>query len=115
LVDLTGSKGIAMLLDSTFDAAGEGTYSLTQVHRTPGGHTVRVRVHRDYYSQQSHAVAEVFSTERTWTQLATTPAGQWHPGTPLRDPAASHLQPVADDLLDRAQLILPATQNARPE
>jgi hypothetical protein len=96
-----------MLLDSSFDRGGEGTYSLTQTHRTPAGYTVRVRVRRDYYSHQSHAVAEVLNAELAWTELASAPAGQWHPTTPPRAAGESDLQEVVDGLLVRAQLILP--------
>src|SRR5215204_2996801 len=48
-------------------------YGVAQIHvvHTPGGSpcTVRVRVRRHQSAENSHAVAEVLTPGRTWTQL----------------------------------------------
>jgi hypothetical protein len=65
-----------------------------------GPHTVRVRVHRDFYPHQSSAAAELLSGAGTWTVLAVDPAENWHPRRlPLPEVAAGlrDRQPPAKD------------------
>ena len=100
-----------MLIDETTDTA-TNHYRLTQTHQIDG-HAVRVRVHRDFYPHQSWATAEVLTPQLTWTELATTPASDWHPSTPATVGTASsdgpdYLRPVADHLTQRAQRLLSA-------
>jgi hypothetical protein len=98
-----------MLIDSTFDTSGGATYTLTEIHHTDTGHTLRVRVRRDFYRHQSHAAADVLTPDLTWTTLAATPAPDWHPATPHRDATPAALQPIADALTARARRILANT------
>jgi hypothetical protein len=90
-----------MIVDETFYERRQGCYELTRVHHVDGN-TVRIRVYRDFYGFQSHAVAEVLTPDRTWTTLATPPWTQWHESTPLVAADATSLTPVADSLLERA-------------
>lgn len=97
-------------------AVTEQGYTLTRIHRTPSGHTVRVRVARDHYARQSLAVAEVLSTGLTWTQLVDAPASTWHATTQGHaangEVAAAALHEVATDLYRRAVAVLPCDPNA---
>jgi len=70
-----------------------------------GTDLVRVRVHRDFYKDQSYAVAEVMSSDRKWTDLTHAPREQWWEYT--RNPQCG-LAVVADDLAKRAAKILDA-------
>lgn len=116
-----------MLIDETTDTATHH-YRLTQTHHLDG-HTIRVRVHRDFYPHQSWAYAEVLTPALNWTELATAPASDWHPATPTPTPTARTatdgldcLRPIADHLTQRAQRLLstithpttPATACATP-
>jgi hypothetical protein len=49
-----------MIIDETFYEERQGCYELTRVHHVDGN-TVRVRVYRDFYGFQRHAVAEVLT------------------------------------------------------
>lgn len=113
-----------MLIDeSAFTEAA--CYRLTQTHHLDG-HTIRVRVHRDFYPHQSWAAAEVLTPALTWTELATAPASDWHPTTRTVRTAATDgldcLRPIADHLTQRAQQLLstithpttPAAASATP-
>ncbi len=102
-----------MLVDETFDPSGSGCYELTRVHHADG-HILRVRVRRDAYAQQSHAVAEVLTDAKTWTVLATSPQAAWYPGTPYTSRTAQPLVPIADGLLTRARAILTGGPHACP-
>jgi hypothetical protein len=95
-----------MLVDSSFNSIEDGTYALTEIHHTDTGHTIRVQVHRDSYRAQSYARVEVLTPDLTWTTLATTPAGDWHPATPYLGATQAALQPTADALVSRAGRIL---------
>lgn len=106
-----------MLIDET--AVTEATwYRLTQTHHLDG-HTIRVRVHRDFYLHQSWAVADVLTPALTWTELATAPPADWHPGTHTpritahAAAARDTLQPTAHHLTERAQRLL--RNNTRPD
>lgn len=113
-----------MLIDETADTAAHH-YRLTQTHHLDG-HTIRVRVHRDFYPHQSWAAADVLTPALTWTELATAPASDWHPTTPTVRTAATDglacLRPIAGHLTQRAQRLLststhpttPATACATP-
>jgi hypothetical protein len=64
------------------------------------GHTVRAHVERDYYLNQSRAVAEVLNDQMTWTSLAAdAPSDWWHntptPGPDIHDPTR-FLSPVTN-------------------
>ena len=52
-----------MLIDETA-ATATHHYRLTQTHHLDG-HTIRVRVHRDFYPHQSWAAAEVLTPALT--------------------------------------------------
>jgi len=99
-----------VIVDETFALTGQG-YRLTRVHHL-GEHTLRVRVNRDGYEEQSHAVVEVLTPALTWTQLAAEPTPTWYQATPGRHarptPDATALSAVADRLLDRGRRILRA-------
>jgi hypothetical protein len=76
------------------------------------GRTVRAHVERDFYINQSRAVAEVLNDQLTWTMLAAdAPSDWWHntptPGPDIDDPAR-FLSPVTERLLQRAATILAA-------
>lgn len=100
-----------MIIDETFCQTRQGCYELTQIHQIDGL-TLRVRVHRDAYAFQSHAVAEVLAPERTWTVIAHTPHTAWHRDTPLVTATAAPLLPVAEQLLTRARRILAPSASA---
>lgn len=73
------------------------------------GRTVRARVERDYYLNQSLAVAEVLNDRMTWTSLAADATGNWWHTTPSPRPvvhAATILAPLTERLLRRAAEIL---------
>jgi hypothetical protein len=99
-----------VIVEEAFDIADQ-TYHLTRVHHI-GDVTLRVRVHRDAYERQSHAVVEVLTPALTWTPLAAEPTGGWYDASPSSyarpRPGASALYPVADRLLQRARTILRA-------
>lgn len=105
-----------MLIDETTDTATHH-YRLTQTHHLDG-HTIRVRVHRDFYPQQSWAAAEILTPALTWTELATAPASDWHPATPKARTAATDgldcLRPIADHLTQRAQRLLSTITRPTP-
>ena len=102
-----------MIIDETFCQTRQGCYELTQVHHVDGM-TVRVRVHRDAYAFQSHAVVEVLTPDRAWTALAHTPHPEWYPATPLSSRTAAPLRPVAAQLLTRARRILTLSAKTPP-
>lgn len=87
------------LLDESSGATAQG-WSLTRIYRV-GGDTVRIRVVRDHYEHQSLALAEVLSTDRTWTHLLSAPPSRWHQSV-----RAAELHTVADELLGRAVNVL---------
>jgi hypothetical protein len=87
----------------------------TQYHYTRvvdiAGRTVRARVERDSYLDQSLALAEVLNDEMAWTSLAADAPGNWWHTTPPPSPevrAADILGPVAEQLVHRAAEILAA-------
>jgi hypothetical protein len=103
------------------EAAGatSNRYHYTRVVEL-SGRTVRARVERDYYLNQSCAVAEVLNDQMTWTNLAAdAPANWWH-DTPTPNPtvhATTVLGPLAGTLLRRAAEILtspPTTRTISP-
>src|SRR3954454_12664019 len=68
------------------------------------GRTLRARVERDYYINQSFAVAGVLSDQMTWTSLAADAPGNWWHHTPLPSAdvrAATALGPLTERLLGR--------------
>lgn len=95
-----------MIVDDSFGAYDQG-YRLARTYRL-GGHTVRVRIRRDFYEMQSHAVVEVLTPALTWTPLADEPAATWHAGTPSAATSATPLAALAARLRARAAAILGA-------
>ncbi len=94
------------LIDSCFDHNTDG-YRLTLAYRSADNHTIRVRVKRNAYVHQSHAIAEVLTPAMTWTTLADQPPSLWWPDTPYRTKATvDALRPVAEAVLQRALAIL---------
>jgi hypothetical protein len=97
ITDLDESAGIT-----------RGRYHYTRVVSI-AGRTVRARIQRDFYPQQSCAVAEVLAEDMTWTHLADDPPSNWIDNTPPPSPmihAATELGPVAARLIGRATEIL---------
>lgn len=92
------------LVDEVAAAVPHG-HQLTRVHRL-GGHTVRVRVHRDHYSRNSSATAAVLTPDLTWTELCTDPPSRWHDNTAPVASVDPDLAAVADALLHRAAAVL---------
>ena len=95
------------LIEETSDYQTD-RYRLTQIHDLDG-HTVRIRVHRDFYREHSWALAEVLTPALAWTELVETPAAHWYPAIPQPDHAPAKrdcLQYVAEDLAERAQRVL---------
>ncbi|WP_194820930.1 hypothetical protein [Micromonospora sp. S-DT3-3-22] len=95
------------VVDRSFGERGAG-YDLTEVRRTAGGHRLRVRIHRDPYPQQSHALVEVLTPAMTWTPLADEPTSTWHPATPSRSTTPTPLENLTERLFQRAVAILHA-------
>lgn len=99
--------------------ASSNSYHHTRVVEI-AGRTVRARVERDFYLDQSLAVAEVLNDRTTWTMLAADAPGNWWHDTPIPSPdtdAASVLGPLTGRLLRRAAEILaapPTTQTSSP-
>lgn len=87
--------------DGTKDTQSQG---ITRIY-SHGPDLVRVRIVRDFYQNQSYAVAEVMSSDRKWTELTHAPREQWWEYT--RNPECG-LSVVADDLAKRAGKILNA-------
>lgn len=93
----------------------QGCYSLVRYYRRDGD-TFRVRVYRDSYEDQSHAVAEVLTSSRTWTSIVDNPPSNWHGKTPLwgdnrsgieREDGFTVLRRLADALAGDAMVIVP--------
>lgn len=102
-----------MIVDESFDPKhGRGCYSLTQAHHLDG-RTLRVRVHRDTYQAQSHAVVEVLTPQMTWTELAEGVSADWWPRTGAT-PDRAALAIVAGHLVERARAILASPSGPLP-
>ena len=82
---------------------------ITRVYHC-GEHTVRVRVARDFYLIQSHAVAEVLTPALTWTPLCEQPPERFFDRAPAHGLTAAtteaFLVALADELARRAARIL---------
>lgn len=93
------------------DEAAEVTlnrYRYIRVVET-GGRIVRARIERDFYHDQSLAVAEVLNDQMTWTCLVKDAPGNWWHATQTPRPhvdAAAVLGPLADRILHRAAEVL---------
>ncbi|WP_018352021.1 hypothetical protein [Longispora albida] len=99
------------LIDRHFGTTEQG-YRLTRVDRI-GGHTIRVRVHRDNRASQSHAIAEVLTPQLTWTDLCSDLPSGWFDASPhYTAPADTALDTIAAGLLRRAAAILGVTAPA---
>lgn len=81
------------------------------------GRTVRAHVERDFYINQSRAVAEVLNDQMIWTSLAADAPSDWWHNTPTPGPdidgPARFLSPVTERLLQRAATILAAPPTTR--
>lgn len=103
-------------VDVSFGPTSQG-YRFTRVHRI-AGHTVRIRIHRDSYVGQSHAVAAVLTPDMTWTDLVDEPPHAWHTGSPLwragmaderhEQAALEFVTALADSLVHRVAAVLGA-------
>ncbi len=96
-------------IDTTIGRTTNDGPRITRIYRC-GQHTVRVRIARDFYQIQSHALAEVLTQELTWTPLCEQPPEQFFDQSPLHGPNAAateaFLLTLADDLARRAARIL---------
>ncbi|MDT8913580.1 hypothetical protein [Amycolatopsis sp. PS_44_ISF1] len=112
---------MSTLMTERDEAAGATPerYHYTRVVEV-GGRTVRARVERGLYLDQSCAVAEVLNGQMTWTSLAADAPANWWYDTP--SPASTVrtgtvLRPLTDRLLQRAAGILadpPTTTTISP-
>lgn len=93
-----------MIVDEQFHQ-GSQSYKVQQIHHLDG-HVLRVRVQRDFYQTQSHAVVEVLTASLDWTPLTFTSPNIWHAQTPTDASNAKPLRPIAGELTYRAQCIL---------
>lgn len=93
-----------MIIDEQFHR-GKQSYRVHQI-RHLDGHILRIRVERDHYAFQSHAVVEVLTSRLDWTPLTFTTPATWHGRTPIDATSAAGLLPIADDLAERARRIL---------
>ncbi len=101
-------------IDVTFGGTGQG-YAFTRIHRI-AGHTVRIRVRRDTYVDQSVAVAEVLTPGMTWTDLVAEPPNNWHVKGPYwkagiargEQAALEFATALADTLVHRVAAVLGA-------
>ncbi|MFI9643533.1 hypothetical protein ACIG87_26360 [Micromonospora sp. NPDC051925] len=93
------------VVDRSFGERGGG-YDLTEIRRTGSGHRLRVRIHRDPYPRQSHALVEVLTPAMTWTVLADESPSAWHSATPYRSTSPTPLENLAERLFQRAVAIL---------
>ncbi len=97
------------VIETTFGRTTNDGPSITRIYHC-GEHTVRVRIARDFYQIQSHALAEVLTPALTWTVLCEQPAQQFFDRTPLHGANAAgteaFLLQLADDLARRAARIL---------
>ncbi|WNV90201.1 hypothetical protein [Umezawaea sp. Da 62-37] len=106
---------IAMTERDEAAGATSNRYHYTRVVEV-AARTVRARVERDNYVNQSCAVAEVLNDQMTWTSLAAdAPANWWHdtPKPSLTVHATTVLGPLTDTLLRRAAEILAAPPTTR--
>lgn len=110
----TTTSPIPPVLDDNFFLYHQG-YQLQRVYCDSAGRSIRVRIKRDSYKQQSSAVAEVLTPALTWTTLAEEAPATWHDRSPYatdnctpkaRD-AEALVGDLADDLVLRALEVLP--------
>lgn len=81
-------------------------FTLVRIYKI-GTDTIRIRITRDFYPHQSAAVAEILTSNRTWTLLIDDPASNWHAThSCTADTATVVLGSIADRLLLRAACIL---------
>lgn len=96
-------------IDSTIGRTTNDGPSITRTYHV-GQHTVRVRIARDFYLTQSHALAEVLTPQLTWTVLCEQPPHHFFDQTALHGPRAADTQTLllnlADELANRAARIL---------
>ena len=91
-------------------AATSQRYRYTRVAEI-GGHTVRARIQRSIYLNDSGAIAEIRIDGTNWSTLTAEPINNWWYDTPQPSPdidAAAVLGPLADTLVRHAAEILAA-------
>lgn len=111
----TTTSPIPPVLDDNFFLYHQG-YQLQRVYCDSAGRSIRVRIKRDSYKQQSYAVAEALTPALTWTELVAELPDQWfatspyvttgHPNPATAAKAEALLDQVATRLLDRAAAVL---------
>jgi hypothetical protein len=99
-------------IDTTIGRTTNDGPSITRIYHV-GQHTVRIRVARDFYLTQSHALAEVLTPALTWTALCEQPPQGFFDKTALNGPKAATTEALllnlADELANRAARILRAS------
>lgn len=95
--------------DTTIGRTTNDGPRITRVYHV-GQHTVRVRIARDFYLAQSHALAEVLTPALTWTVLCEQPPERFFDQTAVHGPKAGDTEAIllelAGDLARRAARIL---------
>lgn len=89
------------LLDSSTGKEGRDVV-LTRLYRH-GDDTIRIRIRRNSYSDQSYAMAYLLNAHKEWTELLSEPPASWH------DQSYSNtkvLETVATNLSKRAAKVL---------
>jgi hypothetical protein len=94
-----------VLVEETFHRHVPGSYELTRVYRL-AGQVLRIRVRRDVHPDTSLAQAQVLNPPGGYTAVAETPVQHWYPATAADARDGAPLEPVAEDLLQRAARIL---------
>lgn len=99
-------RSLVRVLDTT---TGPGGVSV--IYRVDEANaTVRVRIKRDHYAHQSFAVAEVLTSDRTWTNVLDEPTDHWHDSSGVPATSESVLLMVAEQLAERAASVLVASR-----
>lgn len=83
------------VIDEQFGPYYQG-WTFTRIYRLHG-HTVRVRIKVDTsHAVQSHALVEVLTPGKTWTELADNPPALWHKQAPYHNDRSSEAR-AADE------------------
>jgi hypothetical protein len=108
----TGEPDRLAVVDTQPGTYSQG-YTYTLVAKTRDEqHTVRARIRVDFYARQSYAIAEVLSSQRTWTNLVDLPPSEWTDDLPssvqvkTSHQARQNLSALAVELVYRAVAIL---------
>ena len=99
------------IIDQLASVRGGGkryAYAATTI-RTETGRVIRAEVVRDYYRDQSRAVAQLL-TDNGWVALLTEPAERWHEATNIETRTETDVwelfDPIINELLTRAGMLL---------